>query len=322
MPFRAALIAAAMATVAWSASVARAGQGGATGLYINAPNLEELGDMFAHPDTWRDARSHLKGLVLADHMFGHVPDAEVGQWLAELKSWNLALELEVGAVKEWSATGRNTFAIEAPQWRRIIRLGSGFSSIAMDEPLVSARDSLHKPDAYAIEETAQFVAAVRAEFPDLLIGDIEAYPSIAFADHLRWIAGLRARLAELGVRGIDFYRLDVDWIAFTAAHVGSWAEVKRLEEACHNQGLPFSLIYWASDYPAKKAAGTARDADWYDGVMAEGRAYAAVGGRPDQPVIESWVGAPSHAVPDSAPWTFTRSVRDFAIAFPRETGRK
>lgn len=37
-------------------------------------------------------------------------------------------------------------------------------------------------------------------------------------------------------------------------------------------------------------------------------------------VIQSWVGAPLQAVPETAEWTFTRSVRDFCRRFA-ETGQ-
>lgn len=289
------------------------------GLYIGPPSLHELADMLNSGEAWAQARSYVTGFIVADHVFGTVADDEVAQWMQRLRALDLRLELEVGAVKEWSATGRNTFSVEEPQWRRIQRLGGGFSSIAMDEPLVSARSSLHKPDEYAAEQTAQFVAAVRAEFPQLLIGDIEPYPAIGLADQQRWIDSLQSHLARLGVRGLDFYRLDVDWYALEAAHAGSWQEVKRIEDDCHARGLPFSLIYWAADYPEKKQAGTANAETWYDGVMHEGRAYAATGGRPDQFVIESWIGVPGQAIPETTRATFTRSVWDFAAKFVRQT---
>ncbi|MCC6882176.1 MAG: hypothetical protein WBE58_13735 [Verrucomicrobiales bacterium] len=51
--------------------------------------------------------------------------------------------------------------------------------------------------------------------------------------------------------------------------------------------------------------------------MQQGYDYAAVEGRPDQLVIESWVGAPSQCLPETADWTFTRSVRDFAKKFAK-----
>ena len=54
----------------------------------------------------------------------------------------------------------------------------------------------------------------------------------------------------------------------------------------------------------------ADDATWYLGVMRQGAGLHLVRGRPDIMVVESWVGAPSRAVPEADEWTFTRSVRD------------
>ena len=156
---------------------------------------------------------------------------------------------------------------------------------------------------------------MRQQFPALLIGDIETYPSIPMEDHIKWITQLQARLAELGVRGLDFYRLDVDWVRFTVQGRGSWKEVKQPENACRARKLPFSLIYWASGYPSAAKLGVADDSTWYTSMMEQGYEYRRAGGAPDQYVIESWVGAPSHAVPETGDWTFTRSVRDFARKF-------
>ena len=44
-------------------------------------------------------------------------------------------------------------------------------------------------------------------------------------------------------------------------------------------------------------------------------------GAPEEYVIESRVGAPSNGVPETADFTFTRSVRDFVRAFVRTPGR-
>ena len=61
--------------------------------------------------------------------------------------------------------------------------------------------------------------------------------------------------------------------------------------------------------------GIADDSTWYVGVMQQGYDYLGIDGKPDQYVIESWVGAPQRCVPDSADWTFTRTVRDFCQHF-------
>lgn len=61
--------------------------------------------------------------------------------------------------------------------------------------------------------------------------------------------------------------------------------------------------------------GLADDSTWYVSIMQQAYDHAAVDGRPDQFVIESWVGAPARSTPETGDWTFTRSVRDFAKKF-------
>ena len=84
--------------------------------------------------------------------------------------------------------------------------------------------------------------------------------------------------------------------------------------------LPFSLIYWAADYPLLKSAGMADDSTWYISIMRQASDYFSVGGSPDEYVIESWIDAPSHSVPETDPWTFSRSVLDFCRRFVRPYG--
>jgi hypothetical protein len=170
-----------------------------------------------------------------------------------------------------------------------------------------------------VDETAAYIALVRRAWPKILIGDIETYPSMSLADNIWWIDSLNGKLAEMNVRGLDFYRLDVNWAVFTVRNEGSWQEVKKLEQYCRSKKLPFSLIYWPADYPALKRKGVAADDTWYISVMRQAQEYLMVDGRPDQYVIESWVGAPDRTIPDSADFTFTRTVRDFVTKFVRPT---
>jgi len=117
------------------------------------------------------------------------------------------------------------------------------------------------------------------------------------------------------VKGIDFCRLDVNWIVFDVRNEGSWKEVKEIQDYCHQVHLPFSLIYWPAGYDLYRRLKFEDDSTWYIGIMTQGYAYAAIGGKPDQYVIESWVGAPTHSVPEADDFTFTRSVFDFARKF-------
>ena len=282
----------------------------------NQDNGRCFRELFEHPDQWARTRGRIDAIGYAGHVLNRqFSDDQLRTWLAMLGKWGLRLELEVGAVKPWGPTGEKTFRAQAPNWDRVRRLGGKIHAIAMDEPLCCARKEIHKPDAYAVEETARFIALVRKNYPDVLIGDIEPYPFIPLKDLTGWIEALEARLARMGVRGLDFFRLDVNWIVFTVRNEGSWREVRKLETFCRQRKLPFSLIYWAADYPDMKRRGLADDATWYVSLQRQGYDYTAVDGKPDQYVIESWIGAPSHSVPETAQFTLTRSVLDFTRRF-------
>lgn len=273
-------------------------------------------ELFDRPDQWKETRSAIDVLLYADlNLKKQFTDDQLRAWFAQLNKWQLKFAMEVGAIKPWGQTGEKTFNLERPNWDRVQRLGGHIYAVAMDEPLLCCRLHIHKPDDYAVQETANYIALVRKHYPQVLVGDIETYPSIPLPDHVWWIDALGKRLAEMKVRGLDFYRLDVNWANFVAQNFGSWREVRKLEQECRKRRLPFSLIYWASDYPVMQHRGLADDSTWYVSIMRQGYDYAMVQGSPDQYVIESWIDAPSHSLPETDPWTFTRSVLDFTRKF-------
>ena len=288
-------------------------------VWISPPGQDKclaFRQLFEQPDAWKETRAVTDVLFITDlNLQRHFTDDELRKWFGMMKEWKLKLAMEVGAVKPWGQTGEKCFNAERKNWERLQSLGANLYAIAMDEPLVCAREHIHQSDEYAMKETANYIALVRQHFPDVLVGDIEAYPSFSIEEHRKWIDGLQQQLAEKKVRGLDFYRLDVDWLRFNVQQKGSWKEVRQIELFCRQKKLPFSLIYWASGYPSMQKRGFADDSTWYTSIMQQGYDYAAVDGRPDHIVIESWVSAPSQCLPETGNWTFTRSVLDFVKKF-------
>ncbi|MFT5130754.1 MAG: hypothetical protein ACI8W8_004385 [Rhodothermales bacterium] len=285
----------------------------------DATTGESLRQLFAHPEQWPEARSRIQVLQYADHRLDRqFSDDELRAWLPMLEKWGLKLALEVGAVKPWGQTGQQTFAIQRQKWDRFQALGGKIHAIALDEPLVCCRAHIKKPDAYALQETANFIALVRQHYPEILIGEIESYPFIPIADHLWWIDALQSKLAEMKVRGLDFYRLDVNWVNFLVQSEGNWRGVREIERACRQRKLPFSLIYWPSDLPLLARKGVADESTLYLSIMHQRNAYAMVDGRPDQYVIQSWLksGNPP-CLPETAPWSLTRTLLDFTTRMPK-----
>jgi hypothetical protein len=282
---------------------------------VISPPGDGLRELFKHPDSWPQARALTGALLYADHNLAHFSDAELQEWFRMMREWNIRLELEVGAIKEWGPTADDTFRAERPIWDRALRLGADIASIAMDEPLVASRMSLHRTDAYAVEQTARFVGLVRQHYPAIRIGDIEPYPSISLEDHISWLVRLQDRLREQNIAPLDFYRADVDWVAFAKGAREGWPGVSTLAAHVRQLGSAFSLIYWASGYPSEKAEGLAGDDTWYVEVLGQGYAAADAGIRPDQFVLESWLNTPALIIPESADFSFTRTVLDFGRKF-------
>ena len=289
------------------------------GVILGPPNEAALRELFGHPDQWAETRRSIGGIIYADHNFQKIGDEDLRTWFSELRTWGLQLELAVGAIKEWSPTGSGTFEKERPFWDRVMRLGGPLVSIAMDEPLADARKLLHQSDQYALVQTIEFVRLVRASYSNILIGDIEPFPYISSMDHRSWITNLNQALAKSGVKGLDFYRVDPNWVTFDDS--GSWANVRGIHDFCRTSNIPFSLIYWASWYPRQQRLHAASDETWYLGLMKEGSGYSAGRVRPDQYVIESWVDAPSHALPDGDRLSFTGSALAFIRQFVRYGAR-
>jgi hypothetical protein len=324
--WRAALAAALALSSLVTTPVEAQEKAGSLPLFVIGPpghsGLPGVHDLCEYPDQWKAVRADAGELLCSDHTFKKDSDPDVARWLAQLQSWNLKLELEVGAVKPWGPTGEETFRKERVNWDRILRLGGHIASIAMDEPLSACRREEKKPDRYAVEETANFIALVQQNYPDIKVIEIEPYPSIPLADHKIWIASLQKALADRNLKPLIAYRLDVDWLNFSIRSLGSWREVKELEDYCHSVGLPFSLIYWSAGYGYWEKRKMADDSTWYTGIMGMGYDYASVGGKPDQYVIESWVGAPSTVVPETNALSFTGSALYFYNKFvkPNLTG--
>ena len=283
--------------------------------------IRELAD---HPDQWAKVRSRAGNLLYADHVLHrqNKDDAKLTELLGKFRKMNLPLQLEVGAVKPWGKTGADAFTKQKPQWERFLRCGAVIDGIALDEPLNCCeffiKDDLKgvDPMEYAATETAEFIALVRKDYPDWLIGDIEGFPSLTADKTIQWVDLLEAKLKAKGVRGMDFFRVDTDWMHFVQdTKRGNWRDLKRIEDHCRRKGIAFSVVYWAANYPAMLKQNLADDLTWYAGVLQMGFDYAAVGGKPDQIVVQSWVAGPNTFLPETKPFSFTNSALDLLERF-------
>jgi len=287
------------------------------------PSVVALRDFYLHPDDWKETRAAMTTATVG--VFGSTtykmnkafnPD-ELRQFGKMLGDWNIKFALEIESVKGtpgWQ-TGQEAFDHQRKEWDKLQAEGMPIYSLAMDEPYCSVVLAQHQSMDLAVQETANFIALVRKNYPNVQIGDIEPYPAFSRPQLIAWIDALQAKLKEMNVRGIDFFRLDDDWTHLIIGNGGDWRDVKHLENACRTRNVPFSLIYWAPPYGYYQRMGLADDHLWYTFVMWQGYAYALVNGSPDQYVLESWIGTPSTGTPETNPDSFSRSMLDFCNKF-------
>ena len=270
----------------------------------------QLDELLDNPKTWVKLRHYDVGIVIGANQ-KNVSDKELRRRVSEANALHLPIESYAGVIKTWSASGAQSFALASASWDRIIRDGGTINSVAMDDPLAGALK--HKPPLSsedAIEQIAIFVQLAHQHYPDIKIGLVNPYPKFSADESIGQIDALQANLHAKGVRGLDFYRVDPNWWPFVKGKkTGSWEGIKQIQLHCHAIHLPFSLTYWASNYPARvHKTGQLSDQFWRDGLQQELQGYAATGMLPDQIAIQSWVGAPSHGTPEDDPMSFTGSA--------------
>ncbi|MDR1963911.1 MAG: alpha/beta hydrolase [Planctomycetaceae bacterium] len=287
---------------------------------LGPPGTDEsraIRELAKYPEQWEHCRQYVEAILCADHVLNRhfKNDQELRELFLTFQKMKIPFQLEVGAVKPWGKTGAEAFQKQQGNWQRFLRLGATVHGIAMDEPLNCCDTHLKMDNAleYAATETAEFIALVRNKYPDWTIGDIEGFPALTAKQVIEWIDVLETKLNAKNVRGLDFMRLDVDWMHFVHnTGKGSWADLKRVEEHCRKKKIAFSLVYWDAGYNALAKRGYDDDLMWYVGCLQMMYDYIAVGGNPDQVVVQSWDNCPKTFIPDNAPFTFTRGAVDIA----------
>jgi|GEM_PF-549907 len=311
-------------------------------------NGQCLRELVQRGDEWRTARSQVRGIGTYAWLLNvHHSDDDLRAMFARLGEWKLCFGLEVPVVKakNWGMPdplqAQSAFDQLAGFTARFRSLGmGGVAWFAFDEPVYAARyaipasgatvpsapaielfgrvkmdpDSAHRI-AYAAAETASFIAQMRKVHPKAQLGDIEPYPALNPDEIETAVNAIQKNCIERGIKGLEFFRLDVDWDLMEQKTFGSWAEVNQIAAMCRAHGIAFHMIFWAANQP-RLVKSDSSPMHWRDGILHQGKAYHDAGGRPEALIIESWLHTPEHAVPETSPETFTASVLEFLKAFP------
>ncbi len=304
----------------------------------NGANMRE---MTRDPDSWKDSRAGVDTIGYWPWLLEawHGPE-EQRLFFSRLKEWDKGLCFEVPVVKgyDWAAdkpplNGAAAYEYYMAQDRQFRQNGlEKVDAFAFDEPVYAARYVIPsqlaagKPPVsgfrasddprvlidYACRETARFMKRLKKDYPDARYMDIEPYPSMDLEELKYSVEALNRECKRLRIKGPDALRIDVDWSALETGDIpGRWRDMIDLAAFCRQNGLEFSLIYWAADKPPLDGRGIDKPLQWYAGVLHMLGVTKRMGLEPDEYVVESWIHMSNRFGPETDNTTYTGCLKDF-----------
>jgi hypothetical protein len=257
-----------------------------------APNLGSLDmvDLFTQPQAWRTARSELGVFKFYEQQLvserpadctdcgpNILPAFEQVQAFAQLGDWNLAIAVEVGVIKRHTCSPEANASLAIEAIRNVEQRGGVVRYLAMDEPLLGARDcGIGLTDlGQAAKGVATFARRVQEAYPAVSIGDVEPYPEFGVPVLTAWLAALRTQGFAPA-----FVHLDVDRGRAASLGVDVPTDLRALMRLVEVQQIPFGVIFWGADGTDE----TAYAAD----VLAWVETVRQAIGKPTQSVFQSW----------------------------------
>jgi hypothetical protein len=290
-----------------------------------APNMgsRDYSELFTKPAWWSEARLSIDAFkfytqnilpypcqICGDNTLDKFVGVEAFQKLAD---WDIAIAVEVGAVKPWGCTSDITFGVTREVISNIRNHGGTVAILAMDEPRVGGEETVDGVTCgysmeESVEQTAGFIKRVRASYPKIIIGDIQAYPHFSPAAIQEWILALEERGATPSFLHMD---IDVERVRVEGQNVIS--ALQTLNRFCEEHGIPFGVIFTSNwrDAGSNQA--------YYESTTKWIRTVNDAIGKPQHVIFQSWQGPAVnglHEVPinlpedDPAVYSHTRLINE------------
>jgi hypothetical protein len=263
-------------------------------------------DLFTPIAPWTSAASHVNVFKIYPQWIGSATDADLQSQFADLNRRGIALALEYPVLTAPSDCGKvegfgGQNLLNAAL--RIQRNGGTLRYVAMDEPIFfSTLYTGTSACQWTVDQMAANAAvniqALLAQFPDVIIGDIEPFP-VAPADWLsQYQAGIEAFRNALGFP-LAFFDADVLWD--TPGYVDALASVRSM---LASEGVPFGIIYNGNSSDTS-------DAQWIQSATQHMLSVELNLGSPDLVIFQSWHAYPRKLLPESDADSFTSLVEAY-----------
>jgi hypothetical protein len=275
-------------------------------------------NLFKPEAPWSKSAQVVKVFMINGGLVMHQSDEELKAVFADLKRRHIALAIEMGLLSGKDSTGRQVCGVgiegfAAPDNAKVIanriqKAGGELAYVAMDEPLWYAHHFSGKNACgWSMEDVARDivprVAALRAMFPAVRIGDVEPVGTAQPADWVEEISQWTQVYRQVVGEPLSFFHADVAWN-------GPWQQqLPAVRRRIDTAGLKFGIIY--------DGGGSKDESDDVWTQEAEQR-FRLIESNPstipDHAIIQTWARWPKKMLPEDQPGTLTNLVLRYSEA--------
>jgi hypothetical protein len=279
-------------------------------------------DLFENNAPWPVAASRVHIFKSYMYAFDNLSDKQLEKIITGLNKREIAIALETqplnrkencGNSEAFSYSGNSVTAITR-RIKRFQSLGGEVKFLAMDEPLTFGR--LPSPEGCSLSleqiamEVAAYVSAIRKDFPDIVIGDIE-FENAGVDDVKAFLDSYEKIMGE----PLPFLHWDINWIqpikwwnTNYKQRQFLWTEwigqANNLESYCREHGTKFGMIYNGN-------SNAESDGEWLSQAEDHFAMYESLSDTPDHIIFQSWNMYPQYVLPETDPTKFTYIINRY-----------
>ena len=273
--------------------------------------------MFEPKAPWPVSSSHMAYFKMPSQAIEGSTDEEMHTIIDGLRRRHIGLAIEMGLLLEGPNGCGHGFegmgAVHEPDnvIKRMKALGGTIDAVAMDEPVIFGRLKLkgerdstpgcQYPVATMVDQVAPKIEQLRAAFPDIRVGDIEAIGG--GASGARGMEDILAFETQLHQRthgfAPAFVHADMQW-----NDVGVIPQADRLSRRMHALGIRVGVICNGGGPTIKDSNAWVNNAVQRCSTLAVDPNFA-----PDDLLAQTWELLPTKMLPENAPGTMTGEAK-------------
>jgi hypothetical protein len=272
-------------------------------------------DLFHINAPWEQASHHISVFKFSTQFLTWVADEQLVGIVQDLAHRRIALGMEslAQSVAGQPACGENVEGYGHPQdaakiAAKIQRVGGDLKFIAMDEPLYyghfyNGPNACHSSIANVAERVGGVLSEYRRVFPNVVIGDIEPFPSLSSQpnwqdDYANWVRTFGQTVGS----PLSVLHIDVGWNA-----EGHETAIEAAVSAGKANGLKLGVIYNGNDNAQS-------DLEWLAGAKAHiAFVEKTLSIQPEHVVFQSWVRYPTQTMPETSETAFTHLINSYFL---------